>query len=88
MDALALPEWMAILKTLGLTSSGLIMGAMWWTERRDRRAAEKRQQLERDRYEEELMSLTREVVQSNQTTSSALSTLVSVLGSGPRKGRG
>jgi hypothetical protein len=80
-------DWLGILTKLGLQTPAIIMGIMLWWAMRDRKQSEERQRFERDRYEDELRDIIREQIDTNKNTSSALSTLVSLLGS-PRKGRG
>jgi hypothetical protein len=82
-----LTEWLGVLAKLGLQTPAIIMGIMLWWAMRDRKQSEERQRFERDRYEDELRDLIREQIDTNKNTSSALSMLVSLLGS-PRKGRG
>ena len=85
---LPLPDWIGILTKLGLPVSTIIMGLMWWLSERKRSQAEERSREDRERYEEDLRDIIRESIESNKNTSFALSTLVSLLGSNPKKGRG
>jgi hypothetical protein len=84
----SLIDWIGILSKLGLQTPAIIMGIMLWWAMRDRKLAEERWRLDRERYEDELRDMVRESIEANKNTSFALSTLVSLLGSPIRKGRG
>lgn len=78
--------WVDLLTKLGFPTSTIIMGAWAWLERRERIQADDRHRTEREMDRDEMRELTKDSIIANQSTTSAVSILTSLL-SAPR-GRG